>query len=186
MDKRKKELLTADNIKKDLKFHFLRQLFELIFSAIFVVFGFYLFKLIFLFIFGSDEIITIIILFLYVLFFSSLIIYAIVNIIKSLYLSSKNKYEIITDWVVNKLPKQWFPNGTLNAFFYRPYTLVFAKNGKYRIPSYINYKWSDWFSMQDINVYEGTSLNDEFYIVCIGKKKNIIAYNTNLFELLKK
>lgn len=186
MKQDKKEKLTDKHIKKDLKYHFLHQLSEFIFSAILVVFGFYLFKLIFLFIFGSKEIITIIILVLYVLFFSSLIIYNIVNIIKLLYLSSKNKYEITTDWVVDKLPKQWFPNGTLNAFFYRPYTLVFAKSGKYRIPSFINYKWSDWFSMQDINVYEGTSLNDEFYIVSIGNKRNIIAYNKSLFELLKK
>lgn len=181
-----KEKLTDEYIKNDLKYHFLHQLSEVIISAIFGVFGFYLFKLIFLFVFGVEKDITVVILAIYVLFFSSLIIYNIVNIIKSLYLSSKNKYEITIDWVVGKLPKQWFPSGTLNAFFFRPYTLVFAKSGKYRIPGYINYKWSDWFSMQDINVYERTSLNDEFYIVCIGKKKSIIAYNKSWFELPEK
>ena len=186
MKQNKKEKLTHEYIKKDLKYHFLHQLLGLIFSAILVVFGFYLFNFIFSFIFGVKKNITIVILVIYVLFFSSLIIYDIVNIIKLLYLSSKNKYEITIDWVVDKLPKQWFPNGTLNAFFYRPYTLVFAKSGNYRIPNYINYKWSDWFSMQDINVYERTSLNNEFYIVCIGKKKNIIAYNKNWFDLLEK
>ncbi len=185
MDSNKKEILTNESIKKDLKQHFFHQLSELIFTPIFAIFGFFLFKSILCIFLNINEKVANFFLVLYVCIISLLFIHNFVIIIKSLYLISKNKYEITIDWVVNKLPKNSFPNGFLNSFFYRSYTLNFAKSGEYHIPSYQNYKWSDWFSMFDKNVYEKTSLNDEFYLISIGKRKNIIAYNKKWFELLK-
>lgn len=182
MDKIEKASLGMKEIKKDLQRYFLKQLSELACTLLLVIFGFYLFKMIFSLIFNTNEKIVSILLILYGLFFSLLFIYNFLNIITSLYLISINKFKISVDWVTDKLSKRWLPIGVMNVFFFRPYTLCFAKNGKYSIPSCVNYEWSDLVSMQDDKVYERTSLNDEFYLVSI-KRKIIVAYNKKWFEL---
>ena len=88
-----------------------------------------------------------------------------------------NKFEVQNDRVIKKLPKR------LGSKFrhYTPYTLIFAHSGKYCIPNQKNYKYSISFTMWDEDVYDDTDLNDEFYLISVGKRKNILAYNKKLF-----
>ena len=38
------------------------------------------------------------------------------------------------------------------------------------------------FAIQDKNIFHCTDLNDEFYLISVGNRKNIIAYNKKMFE----
>ena len=91
-------------------------------------------------------------------------------------------FTISSDFVTNKLEERrsrsWsFPMP-------RPYTLVFSRGSKYRIPGIKNYKWSNMFDMQNINVFHCSNLNDDFYLISIGKRRNIVAYNKKMFEYI--
>ena len=39
------------------------------------------------------------------------------------------------------------------------------------------------FEMQDKNVFHCTDLNDDFYLISVDKRKNIVAYNKKMFEM---
>ena len=186
MDK-KKEILSQANIKNDLKEHFLREIPGIILSPFLIVFGFYLFKFIFCTLLKFNEKSLIIFSTIYFLFCSIIFFYNIYTVISSLFLISKNKYEITVDWTTDKLPyRHSIYIGSIDSgYLFRPYTLVFAKSGKYRISPNENYKWSDLFAMRDKNVYESTSLGDEFYVVSVGERKNIIGYNKKDYDSRK-
>ena len=38
------------------------------------------------------------------------------------------------------------------------------------------------FEMPDKNVFHCTDLNDDFYLISVGKRRNIVAYNKKMFE----
>ncbi len=82
------------------------------------------------------------------------------------------------DWVVEKLPAKLY-----SRYHYRPYILVFAKNGSYGIYKELNYKWSKVYALSDEGVYNYTKIDDEFYVISVGKHKNLVAYNKRMFEL---
>ena len=90
----------------------------------------------------------------------------------------KGDIQITEDWVVEKLPAKLY-----SRYDYRPYTLVFAKNGSYGIYKELNYKWSKVYALSDEGVYNYARIDDEFYVISVGKHKNLVAYNKRMFEL---
>ena len=40
------------------------------------------------------------------------------------------------------------------------------------------------FEMWDENVFHCSNLNDDFYLISVDKRKNIVAYNKKMFEIL--
>ena len=121
-------------------------------------------------------------------FFSLFLIWILIFIISEIRviiigfsLIKKKDFHISTDIVVNKLPK------TTGSKFRsaRPYTLEFKQSKPYQILDEVNYKWSLLFSSTDKDIYESASLNDEFYLINLGKRKSVIGYNKKHFELKK-
>ena len=177
----KKEILTRENIISDIKSILIKEIIALItllplmiFAYLLFFFGPYLhtkvkdFMLIFWIIFCT---------FLTLIYF-----YALARTVVPL-CKIKN-FTISSDFVTNKLEKR--RSHPRSLIIPRPYTLVFSQKSKYRIPDINNYKWSNMFEMPDKNVFHCTDLNDNFYLINVGKRKNIVAYNTKLFELLSK
>ena len=105
----------------------------------------------------------------------SIAVCALIYIIISLLRISLGNYTIVSDKVVKKLDKRF---GLSIFTVKRPCTFVFSKYGKYGIPGK-NYTWSK-IKQSDRKVYTTTNINDEFYIVRVGKY-NAVAYSKNLF-----
>ena len=119
---------------------------------------------------------------IFIIFFGGcLVIGLILNIVKIVSILnavSNNKFILRSDFVTEKFYKISGKRYVLN----RPYTLVFANSGNYRILNGTYYKWSKQHTMSERKVYDSTALNDDFYIITI-KKDVVLAYNKNFFEL---
>lgn len=174
----KKEILTKENITSDLKSILIKEIITLItllplliFVYLLTIFGLHSpfgihlpFMSIFYIIFCS--------------FFTLLYIYAIVRTVVPL-CKIKN-FTISSDVVTNKLEKRrGHPRSLITP---RPYTLVLSRGSKYRIPDVNNYKWSNIYDMPDKDVFFYTDLIDDFYLISVSKRKNIVAYNKKMFE----
>ena len=172
-----KEILRKENIVNDLKSVLTKEIKSLIALLPLLIFVYLLF------LFGphspgqAKDFMLI-----FCIFFSGLFtlmyIYALARTIVPL--SQIKNFTISSDFVVKKLNKRRSHPGAL--MFPRPYTLVFSRKSKYRIPNIKNYKWSNMFAIQDKNIFHCTDLNDEFYLISVGNRKNIIAYNKKMFE----
>lgn len=166
-----KETLTRENIISDLKSILIKEIITLItllplliFVYLLTVFGLHLpFMSIFYIIFCS--------------FFTLLYIYAIVRTVVPL-CKIKN-FTISSDVVTNKLEKR--RGHPRSLIIPRPYTLVLSRGSKYRIPDVNNYKWSNIYEMPDKDVFFYTDLIDDFYLISVSKRKNIVAYNKKMF-----
>ncbi len=93
----------------------------------------------------------------------------------AIYSAVKNRtFVITTDVVVKKIPLTG--NGTD--------TLVFENSGSYAIPKDARYfEWSLFYPLTGIELFESTSVGDEFYLVSISKKEILLLYNQKHFEL---
>ena len=95
-------------------------------------------------------------------------------------IKSKNgNFLVEIDWVTEKKPKRY--GGKYSR--YRPNTLIFARNGKFFIPEGENNAWSKLYAMDDDSIYHSADINDDFYIIKIGRKRTALAYNKKHFEL---
>ena len=169
-----KELLTKGRIKADLQQQALRIvpscLLLFLFIGVFCLFtkNFlekeYVFLSVFSIFFGGCLVIGLIL--------------NIVKIVSILNAVSNNKFILRSDFVTNKLYKKIGRRYTVG----RPYTLVFANNGNYRVLNGTYYKWSKQHTMSERKVYDSTDLRDEFYVICV-KKEIALAYNKKYFEL---
>lgn len=101
------------------------------------------------------------------------------TIIFGFYLIRKKDIYIYTDVVVNKKNKRYNTKYTSA----RPYILEFEKSTPLKILDQKYYKWSLFYPSTDDEIYERTSLNDEFYLINLGKRKCVIGYNKKHFEL---
>ena len=176
-----KEIVKRENIKIDLRNYFKDNIKRLVFSIIFLLpIGYPIFLLsLYPFVLSYKPLKTIILIVYGIICLFS-VLYEVTIIIIGLNSVSKGKFEITSNWVVKKMPRQF---STFWSYS-KPYRLRFAsKNEKYAIPSGMNYRWSSMNAMEDHEVYRCTALNDEFYLVSIGKRKNIVAYNKKWFEL---
>lgn len=91
------------------------------------------------------------------------------------------KYQIETDFLADKyIERVYGPSSLASPGIY---TLVFAFNGKHKIPFGRHLKWSKYFKIEEQDIYNGALLSDEFYIVSVGKHKNLLAFNKKLFTL---
>ena len=177
----KKEILTKENINEDLKKHFLGKSRDLlliilitplanavILNAVLIFYNpVYSFKITFSIIF-------------YIICFL-LGSYDLITIIIGIIAIKKQNFEIVSDWVIEK--KQRIYGSRISRP--KPYRLIFANSGTYNIPYGENYRWSSLFAISDKLLYELTDINDDFYIINIGKQKNIISYNKKHFEIEK-
>ena len=173
-----KETLTKENILSDLKLILIKEIITLITLVPLLIFAYLLFLFGphlntktkgFMLIFGI----------IFCVFLTLIYIYELVRAIVPL-CKIKN-FTISSDFVTNKLYKRRGRRRSL--IMPRPYTLVFARGSKYRIPDIINnYKWSNMFEMPDKNVFHCADINDDFYLISVGKHRNIVAYNKKMFE----
>ena len=174
-----KEILTKENIISDLKSILIKEIKTLICLLPLLVFAYLIF------LFGphsptKEKGFMLLFCIMFCAFVTLIYIYQLVRAIVPL--CNMKNFTISSDFVTNKLEERrsrsWsFPMP-------RPYTLVFSRGSKYRIPGIKNYKWSNMFDMQNINVFHCSNLNDDFYLISIGKRRNIVAYNKKMFEYI--
>lgn len=65
------------------------------------------------------------------------------------------------------------------------WTLVFQGVGTYRIPVRPHYEWSKLHAMNSLEVFEGATPGDQFYIILLqdkGRSRPMMIYHTDLFE----
>lgn len=177
VDFMQKEILTKENILSDLKSILIKEIKTLITLVPLLIFAYLLFLFGphsptktkgFMLIFGI----------IFCVFLTLIYIYGLIRTVVPF--CKIKKFTISSDFVTNKLYKRRGRRRSL--IMPRPYTLVFSRGSKYRIPDIDNYKWSNMFEMPDKNVFHCTDLNDDFYLINIGKRRNIVAYNKKLFE----
>ena len=89
----------------------------------------------------------------------------------------KGEIQITDDWLVDKLEKRH------GRYTRRPDTFVFARCGEFGLTDDFYYKWSDLYSMNEESLFRSSNLDEDFYVVSVGKVKNIMVYNKKLFEL---
>ena len=173
----KKEILTKENIISDLKLILIKEITTSITTLPLMIFAYLLF------LFGPHLHTKVkgFMLIFWIIFCAFLTLIYIFDIVRTVVPLCKIKnFTISSDFVTNKLNKRRGRPRTL--IIPRPYTLVFSRGSKYRIPDTNNYKWSNLFKMPDKNVFHCTDLNDDFYLISVGKRRNIVAYNKKMFE----
>lgn len=174
-----KEILTREKIlidlKKDIHLNLVSMIFIYPLLSAFTValFGFISFS------FTGSQRVAIAVAFVLTAIILALYIYEWIFIFIAKKQMKNLSFKISQDWVVDKLPKIYQTRVSVG----RPYTLVFAKSGKYAIHGGLNYHWSEMFSMDEKCVYESTDIDDDFYVISVGKRKNVLAYNKKKFEL---
>lgn len=176
-----KEILSYKNIKRDLKKHFSVKLRDLLVVILIVpLANIIILNLILLFcnLEGSFKIVFSIIFCSICLL---LVSYDLTKIIVGLISIKNDKFEIISDWVINKKEKIY--GSRISSP--KPYRIIFANNGTYKIPYGRNYDWSKLFAFSDKNIYEHTDIGDNFYLISIGTQNNIVAYNKKFFEFIE-
>lgn len=98
---------------------------------------------------------------------------------KAYYLTRHDIIDVITDVLVDKSKK-----AQLSRFrgYHYTYTFLFEKSGEHKIKKHI-LTISNPYNMDNDQLYDLSQIDDEFYIVGVGKQKVILAYNKKLFEL---
>lgn len=176
-----KELLTYENIKLDLKKRFSDKIKDLLVVILIIPLANIIILNLVLLFYHPENSFKIVFSIIFCSFCFLLISYDLIKIIVGLISIKNEKFEIKSDWVVNKKEKTY--GSRISSP--KPYRLIFANNGTYKIPYGQNYHWSNLFTFSDKNIYEHTDINDNFYLISIGTQKNIIAYNKNFFEFIK-
>lgn len=179
MKESNKELLTKANIIIDLKNRFFRKTTGFLLTLILIPIGNLILVNLLILILDPNEQFNLVFSCIYYTIFSLIALYDLFEIIYGFISIHRKNFDIRSDWVVNKKTKRY--NTRLNTP--KPYTLVFAHNGKYGIPYGENYRWSNLHSATDKIIYDSTCLNDEFYLITINKQKIIMAYNKKHFNL---
>ena len=170
-----KEILTRENIIKDLKCRLFKEMIELVIAIPLIpLTGYFVVNVISPIMDVNQNFKHIIFLICCLLLYTMFIYYVANTFISWIFI---NKFKVVNDFVIKKLSKR----GGLYAFN-RPYTLCFASNKKYEIHSGKHYKWSNLFKMSDKEVYDSSNIDDDFYLINIGRQKNIVAYNKKMFE----
>ncbi|MBR3594391.1 MAG: hypothetical protein IKL44_06950 [Clostridia bacterium] len=178
----RKELLTQDIIKSELKRRSVKKLRLLLLQIPIIVISYILLFNIFIMLFDPKTAAKIVFSVACIFVFSAVYIDEMIGSIAGIIKSKNGNFLVEIDWVTGKKPKR-SGNGKLNN--YRPNTLIFARNGKFFIPEGENNAWSKLYAMDDNSIYHSTDINDDFYIIKIGRKRTAMAYNKKHFELEK-
>ena len=185
----KKQVLTKEKIKNEVRYQALREIVMGMVIPILILVLIFILKLLDSDLVTSGAIssdkfgLTAIIILLSILFL--IFVFVIVKNLNQIFSVQNNKFQIVKDRLINsKSGVGPVPSTTIT--FYRPYKLYFSANKrKYNIPSGKNYKWSKEFCMQDYNVFNSSTIGDEFYLVIINNKTIASVYNTKFFDFDK-
>lgn len=187
----KLETITQSSIMKDVKQNFISSTMFSLRCAIgpIIILLFVLILTLSLFPFILRKYLTIIILLLLsVTVF--IFLYSFIDYFRIFCSVKKNGIVIIKDNVKttqsaqNPIDNPFF-RSTYTYFLQKPYVIEFNKYGKYKIPRGYNYKFC-LNKMLDKNIYESTSLGDEFYLAVTKENKIAIVYNTKFFYYAEK
>ena len=177
----KKEELTIDDIKYDLRCKMLEEFKRLaVFSVLFIFF----LGLILIVIFSD--------IFVSALAWGSVLLGEIILlllIVKQIQ-KSKLRYKDFNSEICvvkDKLVNTEFVKMHLRKAGEEPFHLYFSKYGKYVIPSE-NHRWSSAFFMYAAQVNNSANIGDEYYLVVVKPNKGriLLAYNTKMFDFEEK
>lgn len=172
-----KETLTKDIIKAELKKIYFHDILKhsILLSIIVIYFALYPFKPQLSIYYPKEVFILIVLAFFY------LILISVKNLFRdfrALRLTEKNNIEIKNDVLIDKGKKTRYSR---YRGIHNKYQLFFEKSEKYTLKKR-NYECMNLGGMSGEQVYNSSEINDEFYIVSVGKWKNILAYNKKMFE----
>lgn len=173
---RKKELLTKENIKSDLKQVLYQSIVGVLVQASLLCLLFILLRILFIeYLSISTIVLDCIFGIIFVLYFINLI-YDIKWIVEV----NDYKFSILTDSLVGR--KAGVPMSKTGVS--GSYILEFSNYGEYTIPMGRNYKWSKFYDMFEHDALRASHVGDTFFVVLLRNGKKIaVAYNTRLFEL---
>ncbi len=114
-------------------------------------------------------------LYIYIIFVSVMNLY---KTFKACHLIQNNKIDIVIDVLVDKSKKAQFSK---YRGYNHTYTFIFEKSGEYKLKKRI-LNISNPYNMSNEQLYDVSQIHDKFYVVGVGKQKNILAYNNNLFK----
>lgn len=100
---------------------------------------------------------------------------------KAYYLTKNNKIDIITDVLVDKRKKAQFSRYREHRY---TYIFIFEKSGEYKLKEHI-LNISNPYHMDNEKLYDISQIGNKFYVVSVGKQKNILAFNNKFFNLEK-
>lgn len=110
------------------------------------------------------------------------IVISLINLYKTFnaYVLTKNdKIDIVRDVLLSKSKKAQFSK--YRGYNYT-YLFHFEKSGVCKIKKRI-LAITNPYGMENEQLYNISQIDDKFYVVSVGKQKNILAYNMKLFEL---
>ncbi len=115
-----------------------------------------------------------------IIYFMVLSIIYFLKAIKGYNLVKNNNFDIITDVLVDKTKK-----ASLSRYkgYHYTYTFIFEKTGVFKIEKKI-FDVSNPYVMNNEKFYESSEVYDEFYVVSVARK-NMLAYNSKYFEVLR-
>ena len=178
----KREMLTVENIKTDLRKE-LKSGYSMLISTtlIFVAIVAVIIGI------GTEKYIeaSLVLSQVFFCFAAALLLYVVITLAVKVIRLHKIFYNtdyIVTDKLVGMETEEHYNRayGGINVIYH----LHFSGYGKYTIPLE-NYKWSSMFSMSNKGVYNYSECDDEFYLVLSKPHtgKILMAYNTKLFEM---
>jgi hypothetical protein len=169
-----KEILTINKIKKDLIQYLHQETLGVIigFPSLWLIIAMSNIAIKNLFSIGNKifEAITLILIFSLIISITYIgIMYVKIN---------KREFTLKNDTLIEK---RNFKQGGTKWHSYRPYRLSFTCN-HFDIPAQLSYKWSNIYSMNEKEVYNTSSIGDNFTLVEFNKKV-IAVYNHKFFTI---
>ncbi len=183
----KKEILTIENIKKDLRAVFYSSFKSKPLYILMLLLLYFIMKVYLLILFDpSDSFKTK----FAIIFWTICIIgfaYDLINQVICLRKIKNGNFTITSDWVVEKKNKRYGFRIFGIRFFPKHNRFIFAKIGEYPVTAGKWYKWSEMFATTGRVLYENTDINEDFYIISIedilGNIHNLVVYRKKHFEL---
>ncbi len=182
----KKEILTKEIMKKETLIYLKKLLKQNIILFIISTIVLSLFSVIVINLESATIIFKILLIGLVALY-PFLYTYLICRIFKKLFLINKNKFNIITDELIeikDKVETGAPFSGPYLALLSKPHRLRFLKHGEYSIPQGKHYVTSQNFCMDAQGVYNYSNIHDTFYLFILNKNEILTVYNSKLFELV--
>lgn len=192
-EENRKEILTRDIIKKDVKSILIYNVFMMLFySALFWFFAFLIYSICMM---GSPEDVSL--LKADLIFIVTFMVLSIPFFVESIYCIillvafKRNSFNITTDKVYDKKVNKWLarkgsaePQKPILSFgvFKTGLTLCFEKHKKYAIATGGHYGFSSVNKMQYTQQFGSTDIGNEFYLAKVDDRI-IEIYNTKFFEL---
>jgi hypothetical protein len=174
-----KDILTIEKIKFDYKKGFFAQ--TVVPLVIILVLSPIFYGIVYEYLHGEKNILYTI-LFLFFGFTLALLIFVLLaacfEAIKDYYRIPKGNFTIVIEELVEK--KSEIVRQYNNS---RPHTLVFSSNREYYITKADNYPSSKNYRMYKDSVSNSSNIGDKFYLVQNKKNEIILAYNTKFFNL---